>query len=89
MPDMMHGTKLSIQELIDKWTPLHAHGVKLSLSYPSSGCLRIRHKKPIKGTTRDFIEGLLLGAGLCPTYFSDIGPCGGQVAFIDWQGPEK
>jgi hypothetical protein len=89
MADMHHGTKLSIQQLIDKYTPLHAHGVKLSLSYPSSGCLRITHKKPIKGTTRDFIEGLLLGAGLCPTYYSDIGPCGGMVPFIDWKGPDR
>ncbi len=58
--------KRAIQELIGKWTPLYAHGVKLSLAFPGSR-LRITHKKPIIGTTKEFIEGLLCGAGLTPS----------------------
>lgn len=80
-------TKRQIQALIAKWTPLHAHGIKLTLAYTSGGFLRISHKRPIIGTTRQFIEGLLIGAGLAPSYFSDIGPCGGQVPSIEWNGP--
>jgi len=90
MPDMMKETKVKIQELIARWTPLAAHGVKLSFSYPSQGShmLRITHKLPIKGTTREFIEGLLMGSGLGPSYYSDIGPCGCQTPFIEWKGPD-
>lgn len=89
MTDMNSGTKLSIQELLDTYTPLRSHGVKLSLSYPSSGCLRIKHTKPIIGTTREFIEGLLIGAGLSPTYYPDAGPHDCSTPFVQWQGPEK
>lgn len=88
MPDSMKETKGKILDLIEKWTPLHAHGVKLSLSYPGSGYLRIKHNKPIVGTSKGFIEGLLIGAGFAPSYYSDIGPCGGPVPWIDWDGPD-
>lgn len=89
MSDMMKETKQKMQALIARWTPLDAHGVKLSLSYGRSGYLIIKHKKPIVGTSRQFIEGLLTGAGLAPSYFSDIGPCGGDVPWIEWQGPGR
>jgi hypothetical protein len=82
--------KAEIQALILKWTPLHAHGIRLSLSYPrASGFLKIKHTKPIVGTTKEFIEGLLIGAGLAPSYYGDYGPMGGQVPAIEWEGPDK
>lgn len=86
MPDVMKETKQKMQDLIARWTPLRAHGVKLSLSYPSQGShmLRIKHNAPIKGTTKEFIEGLLMGSGLGPSYFSDFGPCDCQTPFIEW-----
>ena len=77
MSDQNKERKEKIQELIARWTPLAAYGVKLSLSFPSYGSLVISHKKPIKGTTTDFIDGLLIGAGLAPSYW------------IEWKGPEK
>jgi hypothetical protein len=91
MPDMMKETKDKMQALIAKWTPLRAHGVKLSLSYPSKGStlLRIKHNKPITGTTKDFIEGLLMGSGLGPWYYPDGGPCDCYTPLIEWVGPEK
>ena len=79
--------KEKIQELIAKWTPLAAHGVKLSLGFPKYGSLVISHKKPIIGTTTEFIDGLLIGAGLAPSYYGDYGPCGGSVPWIEWKGP--
>lgn len=91
MPDMMKETKQKMRDLIAKWTPLAAHGVKLSFSYPSQGShmLRIRHNKPIAGTSKEFIEGLLMGSGLGPSYLPDCGPCDCQTPFIEWVGPEK
>ena len=80
----MKETKEKILALIAKWTPLHAHGVKLSLSYPHTYTLVIKHSKPIAGTTKEFIEGLLCGAGLAPSYFPDGGPCDCQTPMIKW-----
>lgn len=88
MADVMADRKRDIHALIDKWTPLAAHGVTLSLSFPGSR-LCIKHKKPIIGTTKEFIEGLLCGAGLAPSYYPDGGPCNCQTPFIEWQGPER
>lgn len=87
MADQNAERKQAVQALIAKWTPLAAHGVKLSLSFKSYGGLVISHKKPIIGTTTEFIDGLLIGAGLAPSYFGDYGPFGGQVPFIEWKGP--
>lgn len=88
MADAMADHKEKIRSLIAKWTPLAAHGVKLSLSYPGSR-LRIKHSRPIAGTTKEFIEGLLCGSGLAPSYFPDGGPCDCQTPLIEWIGPEK
>ena len=83
MPDIMKERKAAIQMIVAKWTPLAAHGVKLSLSFPGSR-LVIKHNKPIMGTTKEFIEGLLCGAGLCPSYYPDGGPCDCQTPLIEW-----
>lgn len=83
MRDMNADRKRQIADIVEKWTPLRAHGVKLSLSFPGSR-LVIRHSKPIIGTTKEFIEGLLCGAGLAPSYFPDGGPCDCQTPLIEW-----
>ena len=90
MADENKERKDKIQELIGKWTPLRQHGVKLSLSFPPrTGFMVITHKKPIIGTTKEFIEGLLVGAGLAPSYFPDSGPFDCQTPAIEWKGPEN
>lgn len=78
--------KQAIKYLIGKWTPLAAHGVKLSFSFPGTRMV-IKHNRPIIGTTKEFIEGLLCGAGLAPSYYPDGGPCDCRTPLIEWIGP--
>lgn len=67
--------KKRIVQLIHSYTPLREAGNTFTIRKSSSGWITITFKRPLEnGVTRDFIEGLLLGAGAVGTYYSDGGP---------------
>ena len=89
MPDAMKETKQKIIKLISRWTPLEAWGVKLSLSYTRGGFLLIKHKGHISEHFKTFIEGMLIGANLCPSYYPDSGPCDCWQPSIEWRRTDR
>lgn len=81
--------KKQIADLIRTYTPIDEAGIKFTIRRSADGWVTITFSKKLtNGITMDFIEGLLLGARLVGTYYSDYGPMNSYQAKLSFSWKE-